>query len=762
MHILILKSVLPASSAAVLSRNGLAKLLSGLPGEEKKYQVYEFMSNICMGLVIALLASLALMKLYHNRLRKEVRAEREFAKEVLNHTDMLVWAVRPNGRTVYFNIQAEKLTGLSGKEMFASNFEQLGMAGSGFELLAGAMKEAMNFHLMDSREAIFTDPSGQEHCLLLRTSVVRNTAGQAEAFVLSGVKIMDRKEIERKLQKGYSGLQRAYHDLAETQAELRQQFEELAASQESLKISEERLYLAHEGSGAIIWEADFSTMDYYVSSRWYELLGYEEREDLYPEAELLALVHPDDAEEAEKARRDHLEGKTPSYNAEYRMRTGDGDYRWLQVRGKALRNEQGEPIRFAGSLIDITEQKNYELRLRSSYKELETTYGELAATQDELKQQYDLLVDSRDRLREKEEMLHKMAYYDSLSGLPNRVYLLEEMDRYFSSPGRKAALLFIDTDNFKNINDTLGHKWGDLLIREAGTRLKSLIPPEAIIFRLGGDEFVVLVKEAKGQDDVFQLAMQLVKGFKLPFTIRQSELHISISMGIAFYPEHANNPEELIKNADVALYHAKKSGKGSFRVYDHSMKVELLERMKIETHLLSALDHDEFQLYYQPQIDADCRKIIGFEALLRWDSPELGRVSPDKFIRIAEDSRLILAIGEWVLLTACAFLKKVHEQSYADCKISVNISVMQLKQEDFMETLSGILEEVGLQPEFLEIEITESIFMDSSDRKSLVGKLDQLRAMGIGIAMDDFGTGYSSLSYLRAFELLTSRGQEEA
>lgn len=719
-------------------------------------QVWRFLLvYLLIGLILFLGTGMLLLKLYNDKLRKEVEREREFLKETLNQTEVLVWCVNASGVTVGFNKFGEKVTGLSDQVMIGTKDWPELLTKAGFNFVATLMTDALKLNLLNDWEASFVNPDGISYDLSLRTRKIQAPQGKQEVVILTGVNITDQRAIEKQMKQGYQELENAYREVEAAETELKVRFDELTASREYLRISEERLALAHEGSGAIIWEADLVNLTYYMSDRWYELMGYEPTGELYPQHVLFDLIHPEDAGPVEKERQDYLEGRKPVYNTEYRLRDRNGEYRWFQVRGKMLCDIEGKPYRFTGSLIDITDRKSYELQLHSSYRELELTYGELAATQSELRKQYDLLVDSRDRLKDKEEKLHKMAYYDSLSALPNRQYLLEELDRFIAAGGEWAALMFIDIDNFKNINDTLGHKYGDLVIKEIGNRLKLLLPDDLQVFRLSGDEFVVLIKEKNYRDQVLKLAGKMIRGFKLPITVNQTQLHVSNSIGIAFYPEDAGSPDDLIKSADLALYHAKNAGKGSFSVYNRSMQTKLEERMQMETQLLSALDEDEFQVYYQPQIDVKSGRIAGFEALLRWVNPELGMVPPDRFIQIAEDSRLIIPIGEWVLLTACAFLKQIHEKGHPGCTISVNISVVQLKHEHFVSSLLGILEQVGLAPNHLEIEITESILMESSELENLVNKLNTLRAMGIGIALDDFGTGYSSLSYLQELPITT-------
>ncbi|QQZ62965.1 EAL domain-containing protein [Paenibacillus sonchi] len=342
---------------------------------------------------------------------------------------------------------------------------------------------------------------------------------------------------------------------------------------------------------------------------------------------------------------------------------------------------------------------------------------------------------------------------DSLSSLPNRILLLDTMESYFHRPGGKAALLFVDTDNFKYINDTLGHKSGDILIRQASERLQSVMREGDMLSRLGGDEFVVFIKDVEDRAEVLNLAESILRSFRRSFLIGESNLYISVSIGISFYPEDGETTEEILMNADVAMYRAKEEGKNTFVVYDKSMHMLFNERMNIEKHLRSAMNNNEFELHYQPQVEIKTGLITGFEALIRWNSPVLGFVSPLSFIKIAEDSRLIIYIGEWVLREASAFMKSMNDRTGLPYKISVNISIIQLLQDDFVDIVLDSLEESGLAPNCLELEITESIFMESFE--NTVSKLEFLKSRGIRIALDDFGTGYSSLSYLQQLPIST-------
>jgi diguanylate cyclase (GGDEF)-like protein/PAS domain S-box-containing protein len=521
-----------------------------------------------------------------------------------------------------------------------------------------------------------------------------------------------------------------------------------------LERSNERFSLAAYGSDAVIWDVDMSQMTYYFSDSWYELLGYERDEIGETHAGWKDVIHPEDAEQEKRLRTEHLAGHTSYYYSEYWLRSKLGDYKWFQTRGKVLRDAEGGFVRFAGSMVDITDRKGYESKLQMSYQELESTYEELTALQDELLEQYNKVVENQSLLQISEEKYRLLAYNDVLSGLPNRLSLSEELERFIEEHnGRYAALFFLDIDNFKYINDTMGHTFGDQLLVQVGERLLALSEGRANHFRFGGDEFVILLKNVGATDEVITYAEALVQCFKEPFQLNASVVHISTSIGIAQYPENGSGAEELLKNADIAMYKAKEAGKGVYVIYGQAMQQHFDERMIIENHLRNVISNNELSLHYQPLIDLGTGEIWGFEALIRWHSAVLGFVSPLSFIKIAEDCRLIVPIGEWVLRAACRFIKDLHMQGYGQYHISVNISVVQLMLEDFTEMVLAVLQETGLAAEYLELEITESIFMESLEEVS--AKLDFLKKQGIGIALDDFGTGYSSLSYLKQLPITT-------
>lgn len=403
-------------------------------------------------------------------------------------------------------------------------------------------------------------------------------------------------------------------------------------------------------------------------------------------------------------------------------------------------------------LLYLRKIRRMRKELSVSNEELTQTYEELVATDDELRIQLKEISAIQKTLTESEEKYTYLAMHDVLTGLPNRRSLFEDANGVFLKNNNKSALFFIDMDNFKYINDTMGHDFGDLLIKNASERLMLNLPVNSSLYRLGGDEFILLSQGVK-QIDAERLANEILRCFEGEVTIRNIALHITLSIGIAVYPEHGKNVEELIKSADIAMYNAKENGKNKYVVYDGSMNKDFAERMILEKHLHTAMDNNEFELFYQPQLDLNSNKVTGLEALLRWRNPELGFVSPMKFIKVAEDTHLIIKLGEWVLIQACDFLKQLHKKGYNELTVSVNISTIQIFQSDFTDKILRILDFYDLDPNFLELEITETVLIQSFD--VVYNKLKLLREAGIGIALDDFGKGYSSLSYLKQLPIST-------
>ncbi len=521
----------------------------------------------------------------------------------------------------------------------------------------------------------------------------------------------DADKIERDYQElcsTYEELEASHEELMASEEELRQQYESLMESQKQLRISEERYRLVSEATNDGIWE-EYGNKRFF-SDRWLEITGYT-RHDMEEMADWRDLIHPQDRKPLADVVLEHLAHKNDFYEFEYRIKTKAGKYIWIQTRGKAAFDKYGEVYRMAGSHTDITEFRAYQ------------------------------------------DKLLYMAYHDTLTGLPNRQALLDEKAANILSGSPTFFVLFMDVRNFKFINDTFGHDYGDQLIALIAERYVQLIEGKNTLYRLGGDEFAYINSESVTPGYIEQFSAKILKHFQDPFRINDSTVHVSISIGISIYPEHGKDLNELLRCATIAMHKATENGGSNYIVYNSNMNDSIVERMHMEKKLRLALENNEFKLHYQPQYDITENKIIGFEALLRWRETELGQVSPLKFIPIAEETRLIIPLGEWVIKEACTFLKKLQNQGISGVSMSVNISILQILQDNFVELIFDVLTRYELAPNCLELEITESILMESFE--TVIDKLTILRNKGIKIALDDFGKGYSSLNYIKQLPITT-------
>lgn len=482
---------------------------------------------------------------------------------------------------------------------------------------------------------------------------------------------------------------------------------ELIKKQEELKRSEERYRKVAESTNDIIWEGDLVNMKRYFSGKLYDILGYnaEELEEL---GEWFKIVHPEDVEMVKGGIQQQIRGKIEFKSFEYRVKAKDGSYKWLLSNTKCEFNEKGQAISTFGAFTDITELKEHQRRI------------------------------------------HDLAYYDSVTGLPNRVMLSEVISQSIQNADNnnsKFAMIFMDLDNFKFVNDSYGHPVGDNLLVEVGNRLSEISDDKTMSFRLGGDEFIVLIENISDKDEVQQLLKYLDKILASPVIVEGNMFHVAHSSGIVLYPENGHDFNELLKNADTAMYKSKGAGKNTNTFYQPEMGKAAIEKAKIEADIHKALDNHEFELYYQPMVDIAEGKIKGWEALIRWLHPQQGMIPPGKFISIAEENGTILEIGKWVFQEACQYVKRMEDGGYTDFYISVNISTHQLLQKEFTDFILSTIKEIGVVPEHIVIEITESVLIESIDLA--IRKLKKLRNNNIKIALDDFGCGYSSLTYLK-------------
>ena len=478
---------------------------------------------------------------------------------------------------------------------------------------------------------------------------------------------------------------------------------ELVNTQLALKRSEERYHLAIEMSSIGTWDWNVATGEFYWSPRMKEILGLPE--SFAPKfSDFEERLHPDDIARVREARRTHFERRLP-YLMEYRLRHATGSHVWVRARGQAIWDEKGNPVRMAGSVEDITERVALEQRLAFA------------------------------------------AHHDSLTGLSTRMVLVERLKEWLRRcvQGESFALLFIDLDGFKSINDTLGHGAGDDVLKSVAERLGASVREGDVLARLGGDEFALLHGSADPTETAGALAVRIIEAISVPFTVGRNTAAVGVSVGIAVAPRDGLDTASLMNRADLALYSAKRSGRGTYRFYRPEMEARNRDRHALGIDLRRAMTRSEFEIHYQPIVDLETNAITAVEALLRWHHPERGTIPPSEFIPIAEATGLINQIGEWVLLNACR-----EAQNWPDSvRVAVNASAVQFQGGNIMLAVTHALGESGLPPGRLELEITESVFLEETEEA--LETLRQLHDLGIHISLDDFGTGYSSLSYLRRF-----------
>ena len=390
--------------------------------------------------------------------------------------------------------------------------------------------------------------------------------------------------------------------------------------------------------------------------------------------------------------------------------------------------------------------EDQEGRIKSARDTLEL---QVAARTEELKRTNLQLEGEISERRQAQSKLNYLAYHDPLTGLANRrcfIERLEESLRETAQRNERLAVLFIDLDQFKQVNDSLGHGVGDELLVSVASRLSEHVRLIDMLARLGGDEFICLMEAVRDEREVSVLAQEIIDAFEQPFQLGDHELFLSASVGISLFPGDGDSVLTLMRNADTAMYRAKFSGRGNYHFYTPDMTLQAQERIQMENLLRRALEHGEFRVHLQPQVDTLTGKLVGAEALVRWESPELGLVMPSRFIPVAEDSGLIVGLGNWVLRETCRQFMNWRQSGFELAQVSVNLSVKQLERPEFMDVLEKILADTGMHPSYLKLELTESVVMAVGDS---FGLLEKLRSLGISLALDDFGTGYSSLSYLK-------------
>jgi diguanylate cyclase (GGDEF)-like protein/PAS domain S-box-containing protein len=489
---------------------------------------------------------------------------------------------------------------------------------------------------------------------------------------------------------------------------------ELHNAQRALETSEQRYALAVEGAHDGLWDWDLKTGEIYLAPRWKSMLGYEHVEIGKSPEEWMSRVHPDDVAKLKADLATHVVGKTAHFENEHRMRHKDGTYRWMLSRGIGVRERGSKAVRMAGSQTDITDRKRFE------------------------------------------EQLAQQAFFDTLTGLPNRALFMDRLGLAITRARRRKtamfSVLFLDVDRFKDVNDSLGHVKGDLLLNAIARRLETCVRPGDTVARLGGDEFTILLDDMRDPADAVQVANRILDQMGKPFQLEGHEVFATASIGIA-PGAHYEKPDDLLRDADTAMYRAKDRGKNCYEVFDAAMHSRAVARLQLETDLRKAIERKEFKVYYQPIVSLLDDGLVGFEALVRWQHPDRGLVPPGEFLPLAEETGLILPIDLQVLRSAAQQTRE-WQKRYATARhlrVNVNLSTKQFGQPGLVERVKDVLTVTGLEGKYLTLEITESAIMEET--KALAEMLEQIRRMDVRLYLDDFGTGYSSLGYLHRFPI---------
>jgi diguanylate cyclase (GGDEF)-like protein/PAS domain S-box-containing protein len=492
-------------------------------------------------------------------------------------------------------------------------------------------------------------------------------------------------------------------------ASLRHAFEREREFAETLRQSEERYALAAHGANDGLWDWDVASGQVYLSARWKSMLGYDELEIGGHIDAWFSHVHVDDLPGLKQALGAHVGGRKTHIQHEYRMTHKDGRHVWVLCRGIVLSDVHGRSVRVAGSQTDITGRKSAE------------------------------------------EQLRRHALHDTLTGLPNRALLMDRLEQAIAraqrTMGARFAVFFLDLDHFKTINDSLGHFAGDQLLIQIADRLSECLRSIDTVARLGGDEFAIIVADLENDQAPLAIVERIQEALRMPFDLEGHRVSTSASIGITLSSDRYQRAEDFLRDADTAMYRAKSQGRAGHQLFDGHMHEQAMERLSVEAGVRRALEREEFILHYQPIVSLETGDVVGLEALIRWNHPERGILAPAEFLAIAEESGLIVPMSEWVVRTACEQASRWQRDLRQPIRISVNMPPRQLKDPSLVKLISEHLRRAGLPASALGLELVESSLIEN--REAIVDNLQQLRAMGIYIAVDDFGTGYSSLSYLK-------------
>ncbi len=623
--------------------------------------------------------------------RKETEETLKLTQFSVDHASVSVFLISKDARILYVNEQACSSLAYSQKELLEMTIPDLDpeVPMSAWNDIWARLKKIGSWRF----ESLHRKKDGT----LIPVEISANyvSFGGREYDWAYSVDISERKRAENELTRSYELIKTTVDSMMKAEEALRKSEERLKRAQE----------IAHLGS----WELDLRTDHLTWSDEVYRIFGLQPQEFKATYGAFLEAVHPDDRAAVDAAYSGSLREGRDTYEIEHRVvRKSNEEVRVVHEKCDHIRDESGKVVRSVGMVHDITERKRME-----------------------------------------EEIRH-LAHHDALTGLPNRrlfrdITVLELAQARRNR--RKLAILFLDLDRFKEINDTLGHDAGDDLLKQTAGLFRETIRASDTVARIGGDEFNIILADIGRPEDVSDIAQKIIRRFRSPFSISGNELNVTTSIGISVYPDDSTEIDTLLRYADIAMYHAKESGRNTFRFYNPAINVRSIERMRLGNMLRRSIEMEELVVYYQPQIDIQNKRMICAEALVRWQHPEQGFLTPDRFLAQAEETGFITEIDEWALKTACTQVRSWIESGLPHVCITVNLSARQFEKPDLVYRISSILKETSMEPGHLNLEVTETTAMSDVDRTA--SQLRQLREMGAHVSIDDFGTGYSSLNYLK-------------